>query len=68
MITLKYNTPEECQAAIDQFNSFLGFPDDKSDTLTYAEFPEPNEAGEYELAITSELEGILYPETETIKE
>ncbi len=67
MRTLKYHTSEECQAAIEQFNALLGFPEEKSDTLTYAEVPEANEDGEFELIITSELEMILYPETETIK-
>lgn len=61
MRTQTYKTAEECQAAIEQFNSLLGFPDEKSDTLTYAEVPEPNEDGEFELIITSELDNILNP-------
>lgn len=67
MRTQTYKTAEECQAAIEQFNSLLSFPDEKSDTLTYAEVPEPNEAGEYELVITNELEAILYPDEKITK-
>ena len=71
MKTLKYATPEECQAAIEQFNTLLGFPDEKSDTLTYAGVPAITEVEDedgnvtesyYELVITSELEAILWPE------
>lgn len=62
MNTLKYNTLEETQAAIEQFNSLLGFPDEKSDTLTYCDVPEPSEDGTYELPVTNELDKLLNPE------
>lgn len=71
METIKLNTLDEVQAFIDNANSLLGFPDDKSDTLTYCNVPEITEVKDedsnvvesyYEVVVTNELNAKLNPE------
>ena len=52
MITLK--TLSEVESFIEKANTILGYPDNHG-TETYCNVPTPNEAGEYELPVTNEL-------------
>lgn len=71
MRTQKYSTLDEVLIDIAKFNLLLGFPDEKSDTITYCNVPEVTEVLDdngnivdsyYELIITSELDLLLNPD------
>ena len=75
MITKRYKTLEEALIDIEAFNLLLGFPDEKSDTITYCNTPNLIEIKDendnviesyYEIPITDELDKLLNPVIEEI--
>ena len=75
MRTQRYKTLEEALIDINAFNLLLGFPDKKSDTITYCNVPNLIEIKDengatiesyYEIPITNELDKLLNPVIEEI--